>query len=319
MQNARAYRALAETNRELREARDQLVEAERLAAIGELSAAVAHGIRNPVAGIKTAAELARRATPAPDDPLRESFVDILTEADALDSRISELLDFARPFAPQLRARRPERGRARLAAPAAPPDRRATASPSTPTLADGLPPHELDEAQIEQVVPRALHQRDRGDAGRRHAHGRRPLATGRGEDGDRRRTVLELRVRDTGHGIPRRQLPKIFRLFYTRKARGTGVGLATVKRIVDGHHGRIEVEQRGKARGPSSACSCRCDPTEHACRTRRRVSASAGERVAGHVDRGTGPDSFSPTSLVPGGAWSPGAASKSAVERSMRMP
>src|SRR4029434_831244 len=80
------------------EARDQLIESERLAAIGELSAAVAHGIRNPVAGIKSAAELAL-AEAAPDDPLREGFSDILTEADALESRISELLDFARPFVP----------------------------------------------------------------------------------------------------------------------------------------------------------------------------------------------------------------------------
>jgi signal transduction histidine kinase len=50
----------------------------------------------------------------------------------------------------------------------------------------------------------------------------------------------LTVRDTGHGIPAEELPKVFRLFYTRKARGTGVGLATVKRIVEGHHGTIAV-------------------------------------------------------------------------------
>jgi hypothetical protein len=98
VQNARAYRALAEANRELREARDQLVEAERLAAIGELSAAVAHGIRNPLAGIKMAAELAVREAGV-DDPLRETLTDILTEADALEARIGDLLDFAKPFVP----------------------------------------------------------------------------------------------------------------------------------------------------------------------------------------------------------------------------
>src|SRR5204863_7497571 len=83
---------------QLREAQESLARAERLAAIGELSAAVAHGIRNPLAGIRLAAQLAV-ADAAADDPLRESFVDILGEADALESRISELLDFARPFAP----------------------------------------------------------------------------------------------------------------------------------------------------------------------------------------------------------------------------
>lgn len=229
VQNARAYRALAEANRELRDARDQLVESERLAAIGELSAAVAHGIRNPVAGIKTAAELAIRDA-APDDPLRESFVDILTEADALDSRISELLDFARPFAPHY-------------APADLGDvmrgslhvlRRKITEHGVSVVADlpaTLAPHELDEAQIEQVclalVTNALEAMPEG--------GTLTVTIAPGGSDDH-----VLTIRDSGHGIADEELGKVFRLFYTRKARGTGVGLATVKRIVDGHHGRIEV-------------------------------------------------------------------------------
>jgi len=229
VQNARAYRALAEANRELRDARDQLVESERLAAIGELSAAVAHGIRNPVAGIKTSAELAVREA-GPDDPLRESFVDILSEADALDSRISELLDFARPFAPHyapadlaevargslhlLRRQITERGITVVA-----------------ELPASLAPHELDEAQVEQVclalVTNALEAMPDGGT-------LTVTVAPAGEDDH------VLTVRDSGHGIAEEELGKVFRLFYTRKARGTGVGLATVKRIVEGHHGRIEV-------------------------------------------------------------------------------
>ena len=230
VQNARAYRALAEANRDLREARDQLVEAERLAAIGELSAAVAHGIRNPLAGIKSSAELALQEAP-PDDPLRESFADILTEADALEARIGELLDFARPFAPHWAPgdlNDLAGGVLRLL-------RRQIADRDVAVdlvLAPALPAHELDAAQIEQVclalVTNALESMGAG--------GRLTLATAVLEDG----AVLELRVRDTGHGIPTSELAKVFRLFYTRKARGTGVGLAIVKRIVESHHGRIEV-------------------------------------------------------------------------------
>ncbi len=229
VQNARAYRALAEANRDLRAARDQLVESERLAAIGELSAAVAHGIRNPVAGIKTAAELAI-ADAAPADPLRESFVDILTEADALESRISELLDFARPFAPHyapadlsgivqgaLHLMRRQLGERTITVAA--------------ELANALPPYELDEAQIEQVClalfTNAVEAMPSG--------GTLTVQVARGGD-----DTAVLTVADTGHGIPADELPKVFRLFYTRKARGTGVGLATVKRIVEGHHGRIAV-------------------------------------------------------------------------------
>jgi signal transduction histidine kinase len=236
VQNARAYRALAEANRELRETRDRLLEAERLAAIGELSAAVAHGIRNPVAGIKTAAELGVR-TIGPNHPLRQSLLDILSESDALDSRISELLDFARPFVP-----RPApadlneivRGLVHLL-------RRQIAERHAEVILDlapSLPPHELDEAQIEQValalMTNALEAMGAG--------GRLTLSTSLvagGEDASGAR-FLELRVRDNGQGIAPDQLPKIFRLFYTRKARGTGVGLAVVRRIVDGHQGRIDV-------------------------------------------------------------------------------
>lgn len=232
VQNARAYRALAETNRELRDARDQLVEAERLAAIGELSAAVAHGIRNPVASIKTAAELAASEA-GPDTRLRESFEDILTEADALESRIEELLDFARPFEPNhgpadlndivtgtlhLLRRRIAEEHVRVE-----------------SALGMLPPHELDVAQIEQVclalMTNAIEAMPGGGT----------LAVGTAARTAGGATYLELRIADGGHGIPAEQIPKVFRLFYTRKARGTGVGLATVKRIVDGHRGRIHVE------------------------------------------------------------------------------
>lgn len=238
VQNARAYRTLAETNRELREARDRLVQAERLAAIGELSAAVAHGIRNPVAGIKTAAEVGVR-TIGPDHALRQSFLDILSEADALDARISELLDFARPFVPHpapADLNEIVRGLVHLL-------RRQIAERHLDVgldLAPELPPHELDEAQIEQVAL-ALMTNAMEAMG---AGGRLTLSTalvpppaGLANAGEQ---FLELRIGDTGQGMAPDQLPKIFRLFYTRKARGTGVGLAVVQRIVDGHQGRIEV-------------------------------------------------------------------------------
>jgi signal transduction histidine kinase len=232
VQNARAYRALAETNRELREARDQLVEAERLAAIGELSAAVAHGIRNPVASIKTAAELAASEA-GPDSRLRESFEDILTEADALESRIGELLDFARPFEPNhgpADLNEIVAGTLRLLR-----RRIAEERVQVESTFGALPPHELDLAQIEQVCLALMTNAIEA----MHGGGTLTVTTdARIADGI---TYLELRVGDSGHGIPADQQSKIFRLFYTRKARGTGVGLATVKRIVDGHRGRIEVE------------------------------------------------------------------------------
>jgi signal transduction histidine kinase len=103
-------------------------------------------------------------------------------------------------------------------------------------AEDLPPHAFDAAQIEQVclalITNAIEAMPTGGTLRV----RTALASGGDDDGD----ALVLTLGDTGHGIAAEQLPHIFRLFYTRKARGTGVGLATVKRIVDGHHGRIAV-------------------------------------------------------------------------------
>ncbi len=244
LENAWAYHALAETNRELREARDQLVEAERLAAIGELSAAVAHGIRNPVASIKAAAELAASEAP-PGHPLRESFTDILGEADALEARISELLDFARPFEPNhapADLNQIVHGALHLL-------RRQISGRDITVdvaLAPALPGHEMDAAQIEQVCLALLTNAIEAmtDGGvltvttdlLRLDEARPPVAGTSDSE-----PLLDIRVKDTGQGIPADQLGNVFRLFYTRKARGTGVGLATVKRIVEGHHGVITVE------------------------------------------------------------------------------
>src|SRR5439155_1036970 len=85
---------------ELREAQESLARAERLAAVGELSAAVAHGIRNPLAGIRLAAQLALEQT-APDSPVHENLQDVLVEVDKLEAHVRGILDFTRPFEPRV--------------------------------------------------------------------------------------------------------------------------------------------------------------------------------------------------------------------------
>ena len=123
VQNAQSYHTLKRVNQELRDAQSRLIEAERFAAIGELSALVAHGIRNPLAGIKAAAQYAELDLPS-DHPLRENIADIITEVDKLEGRIKALLDFARPFEPHLAPCDVGADRARRARLAAHPDRRA---------------------------------------------------------------------------------------------------------------------------------------------------------------------------------------------------
>ena len=233
VQNARSYHTLKRVNQELRDAQSRLIEAERFAAIGELSALVAHGIRNPLAGIKAAAQYAELDLPG-DHPLRENVADIITEVDKLEGRIKALLDFARPFEPH----------------PAPCDvaqivRDALASLRTQIAAHNitvvtdfdpaLPPAELDYAQIEQVLlalmSNAIEAMPRG--------GRLAVTTERA-DGNRH---LRIVVGDNGPGIHPTQLPHLFDLFVTDKPSGTGLGLAFAKKIVELHGGRIRAESQ----------------------------------------------------------------------------
>jgi signal transduction histidine kinase len=231
VQNAQSYHTLKRVNQELRDAQSRLIEAERFAAIGELSALVAHGIRNPLAGIKAAAQYAELDLSS-EHPLRENIADIITEVDKLEGRIKALLDFARPFEPHL----------------APCDvaqivRDALASLRTQIVAQGiavvtdidpsLPRVELDYAQIEQVLlalmSNAIEAMPPG--------GRLTVGVERNDD----RGCLRLTVADTGPGIPADQLPHLFDLFVTAKPSGTGLGLAFAKKIVELHRGRITAE------------------------------------------------------------------------------
>ena len=87
-------RALAAMTGQLRASREQLVQAEKLASIGEMSAAVAHGLRNPLASLRAAAQLVRRHPASPG--ATEHLDAIIEEVDRLDRRISHLLSFSRP-------------------------------------------------------------------------------------------------------------------------------------------------------------------------------------------------------------------------------
>lgn len=230
VQNAQSYRALLRANHELHAAQSRLVEAERLAAIGELSAAVAHGIRNPVAGIKAAAQFATLDLSA-EHPLRESLADIIGEADKLESRIRTLLDFAKPFEPH-----PDRCRvAEVVSSALASLRPQIGAQSIAVVTDlepGLPDAELDYAQIEQVLLALLSNAVEAMP----SGGRLTIAACSSNGGQR----VRIDVSDTGPGIPPEQVSRVFKLFFTTKSSGTGFGLAVAKKIVERHGGTIEV-------------------------------------------------------------------------------
>ncbi|MBW2446753.1 MAG: hypothetical protein JRG83_12585 [Deltaproteobacteria bacterium] len=223
----------ARSIRELRNAQDQLVRAERLAAIGELAGAVAHGIRNPLAGIRATAQLALEENL--EGPQAESMQAVLYETDRLDQRVSTLLDFSRPFEPQVRivdlativesvraagesqARR-ERKQLR------------TELPGDPLWAR-VDPDYLEEALLE-LTANALRVVPEGGT----------VTLGL----EARPGVAILRVRDDGPGIPAGVRDRVFELFFTTREEGTGMGLSMVKRLVETLGGQVALDSSGES-------------------------------------------------------------------------
>jgi signal transduction histidine kinase len=226
-ENARLYEDLRRSYAELARAQEQLLAGERLAALGELSAVVAHEVRNPLGVIfNSLGSLRRIVRPAGDAKMLFDIVE--EEADRLNRIVGDLLDFARPSQPELR---PELlGRVVEDAVAAAVAQQGGRIEVVRDLDPEVPPVAMDARLVRQAVlnvaVNAVQAMPRG--------GRITLRTRRdGED-----ALLE--IEDSGAGIPEEVRGRIFEPFFTTKASGTGLGLAVVKRIVEGHGGAVSV-------------------------------------------------------------------------------
>jgi signal transduction histidine kinase len=222
----------AQSVAQLEAARAQLQQAEHLAAIGELSAAVAHGIRNPLAGIRIAAQLGLEQV-GENGGVRESLADVLGAVDRLEAQVRGILDFARPFEPRLEVVEP-RGllgdfTAEIAAQCA--ESRVVIDLRVPP---GTRPVRVDPTHVRQV----LHELVR-NAFEAMPQGGRLVLGARNVDGEAPR--VRVTVEDSGSGVPAAQHERIFRLFATTKSGGTGVGLAVARKIVERHGGTLTLE------------------------------------------------------------------------------
>jgi signal transduction histidine kinase len=213
----------------------QLVQSEKLASIGEMSAAVAHGLRNPLASLRAAAQLVQRHPEAPSSA--EHLHAIVEEVDRLDRRISHLLSFSRPapFHP-LRESLPRVVEGLLPA-FSEPIRERGVQLDLDIPAD-LPDIRVDPMQLEQalveIVSNALDAMP--DGGRlRIGASNNTTEAGPGE--------VSIEVADTGPGIPEKLLPSVCEPFFTTRQDGTGLGLAIAKRYVEQNGGRLEIVSR----------------------------------------------------------------------------
>ncbi|HUM07176.1 MAG TPA: ATP-binding protein [Terriglobales bacterium] len=225
----RMVRLLRESRDEIEHLhRTQMSRAEHLATLGELATGLAHEIRNPLAGIAGVIEIVSRDLPA-SSPAKSVVKDVRQEIAQINRILTDLLETARPRAPEIRSS----------------DLNTTIEHavmlarqqviSKPIRIDFLPASDLPEVehdsdQIHQVLLNLLLNSVQAIEGS-------GLVKVEISEVDEMACVT---VSDTGRGIPFEHLPNIFRPFFTTKGNGTGLGLSLARRIVEEHHGKIEV-------------------------------------------------------------------------------
>ncbi len=222
--------------REQRQRLDRLHRAERLAAVGQLAAGIAHEVRNPLTAIRSTMQYIDQGF-SEDDPKHELVGELIDEVDRINSTISSLLSLSRAGDLQV----------------------AELDPSE-LLAETVQLVEIQaRKQNVEFERRYSEQRFRvmGDRGQLKQvflnlilnaiqampeGGRITAATGewRPSPSPRARRWIHIRIADTGPGIPHEQLRTVFDPFFTTKREGTGLGLAICHRIVEQHEGEIEL-------------------------------------------------------------------------------
>jgi signal transduction histidine kinase len=232
--SARLYEDLSASYADLAQAQAELIDSERLAALGELSASIAHEVRNPLGVIfNSVGSLRRLLKPSGDVAL---LLDIVgEEADRLNRMVGDLLDYSRPIRPALEpvllepllaeavgAARQQIG---AAAETVQVDLRVAKDAAT-VRADAR----LLRQALLNLLLNAHQAMPRG--GRLEVDAASAQLDGK--------PCTEIAIRDSGSGIPQEALSRIFQPFFTTKATGTGLGLAVVRRIVEGHGGAVAV-------------------------------------------------------------------------------
>jgi two-component system, NtrC family, sensor histidine kinase HydH len=219
---------LAEANRHIQEAEEAVRRSDRLAALGQLSAGLAHELRNPLGTIKVSSEMLGRSVAAENEVAREVAGFITTEVDRCNSLITRFLQFARPLQLQLEkadlAQVLDRAIVSV-------EREAPGIAVYKNYAPEIPPFPVDAELLERVFYNLVL-----NAAQASPPGGAVTVKTREAEG-----TAEIAVIDRGAGIDPKHLDNIFNPFFTTKPAGVGLGLAIVSKIVDEHGGKITVE------------------------------------------------------------------------------
>jgi signal transduction histidine kinase len=204
--------------------------AERLATIGQFAASIGHELRNPLGVVESSLYLVRQhlgAEVAAQPQIAKHLDRIGSEVQRANRTIHDLLDLARNRPP----RRHPTGLRALVESAA----EAALLPAAVTLEIAVPPDftaNIDPDQVRQILVNLMTNAAQAQRGR----GRIWVDAQTTSDG-----ATRLRVRDDGPGIPAQDRQRVFEALYTTKAKGSGLGLALCRRIMEAHDGTIELE------------------------------------------------------------------------------
>src|SRR5579862_3004355 len=226
----KAAEELAEANKQLREAEAQVRRTERLAALGQLSAVLAHEIRNPLSTIKGSAEVLLKNVDSNGAVAHELAGFISSEVDRTNALVTRFLDFARPLVLRLE----------------PTDLNEVVDEAVAQVEKHTPPLDVsiyknyspDIAPFpmdRQLIERVLYNLILNAAQASPPEGSVTVKTRQAGD------IVEIDVIDRGSGIAPKDRESIFNPFFTTKSSGVGLGLAIVSKIVDEHGGEIRVE------------------------------------------------------------------------------
>lgn len=223
--------AFNQMTRDLRRSRDQLVQSEKLAAVGQLAAGIAHEIRNPLTSIKMIVQLLRRRSQE-DETWQQSIQAVLDEVNRLEIVISGLLDFTRPVEMTLKPGNVAdvvNDVLRLMEA----DLRHRKIQLVKRVDETLPEVVLDADRMKQVFMNVIlnSMQAMPEGGK--------LTIDCRYDSESR--AVEVDISDTGTGMSQEALAHAFEPFFSTKSGGTGLGLANVKKIMEQHDGGIQIE------------------------------------------------------------------------------
>ncbi len=235
---AQAFNQMAETLEEslktIHDQQDELVRKEKLASVGQLLAALAHDIKNPLGVIRGSAQLALDEKQT-DAVKREVAQYVIDEVDRLTNRINHFLRFARQKPPEARP-----VAAAILLEAALREWRALGKDEPITLQfnvpSGIPELLVDPDQVKEAVVNLLINAREG-----MPHGGiLTVSAGAAANGGAP-PMVEVRIADTGVGISPEHLTHVFDPFFTTKEYGTGLGLTNVKRLVEDNGGSLTIQ------------------------------------------------------------------------------